>query len=57
MSKLIKIILEYDNKIKWIKGKELDNWNEKIIALSIFAATHGQNPFDFEPTKWNVENK
>ena len=54
MSRLIKVILEFDDRIMMIEGDEAFKWDAHNLSLSVLAHAHGINPFDTDPIKWTV---
>ena len=57
MSKILKVMLEYDDKIMIVEGTEAERWYENINSVSILAHAHGMNAFDTNPVKWQVIEK
>ena len=57
MSKILKVTIEYENKIMIVEGEEAEKWqknNESVVAI---AYVHGMNAFDSNPIKWRVVEK
>ena len=57
MSKIIKVTLEFDDKIMVIEGLEAEKWDKHCTAVGTLAYTHGMNPFDDDPVKWQTTDK
>ena len=57
MSRLIKVTLEFDDKIMTIEGDEAFKWDAHNLSLSVLAHAHGINPFDTDPIRWTVQTK
>lgn len=52
--KLIKVILEYEDRIMTLKGKLAQDWIDEINSQIIFGFAHGQI---FPEFKWKVKKK
>lgn len=59
MSKIIKVTLEYDDKIQTLEGEEAEKWLSHGNSLCVMASNRAgnQNPFDTDPVKWTIINK
>ena len=57
MSKLLRVILTFDDKIMAIEGQEAEKWDNYNTSLAVLAHTHNMNPFDIDPIKWQVVYK
>ena len=57
MSKLLKVTLQFDDKIMSIEGEEAEKWNSHCSSVARLASTHGMNPFDSDPIRWKVNNE
>ena len=57
MSKIIKVTLEFDDKIMTIEGEEAEKWDNHCLGMATLASIHKMNPFDSDPIKWNVQEK
>jgi hypothetical protein len=57
MSRLLKVILEFDDKIMTIEGDEALKWDSHNISLAVLANSHSINPFDHDPVRWTVQTK
>ena len=57
MSKLIKVILEYEDRALFIAGEQLEKWEKHNRSLSTLAMVHGMNPFDHDPVIWSVKKE
>ena len=53
MSKLLKVTLQFDDKIMSIEGEEVEKWQSHCHSLETLASVHGMNPFDSDPIHWN----
>ena len=57
MSKLLKVTLEFDDKIWIIEGEEALRWSTYNAFVATLAWSQGRNPFDTDPIKWKEKNK
>jgi hypothetical protein len=57
MSKLMKVILEFDDKTMTIEGDEAIKWNNHNMSITMLAYTHGLNSFDIDPIEWKIEER
>ena len=59
MSKILKVTIEYDDKIITLEGEEAEKWQQHGDSLSTMASIRAgnQNPFDTDPVKWKTEIK
>jgi len=57
MSRLLRVTLEFDDKIVSIEGEEVKKWELYNTSITTLAHTHGMNPFDRDPIKWMIQNK
>jgi hypothetical protein len=54
MTKLLKVIMEFEDKIQTLEGEEAQRWLESINSMCVMEHVHGR-PF---PTyKWKIEGK
>jgi hypothetical protein len=53
-TKLLKVTLEYEDKIMTIEGTEAEKWNEHNLSVAQLAQIHNINPFKDDPINWNV---
>ena len=53
MSTLLKITLEFDDRIQILEGVEAERWDKHVAFLSIMAHNRAgnQNPFDTDPVQ------
>ena len=52
MSKILKVTIEYDDKIMIAEGVEAERWSENCSSVAIIAQVHGMNAFNSNPVKW-----
>lgn len=59
MSTLLKITLEFDDRIQILEGVEAERWDKHVTSLSIMAHNRAgnQNPFDADPVQWTILRK
>jgi hypothetical protein len=57
MSKILKVIIEREDKAMMIEGDEAERWESMSTTLAILANAHGMNPFDKNPIKWKITEK
>lgn len=53
-TKLLKVTLEYEDKIMTIDGYEALKWNDHNLIVAQFAQFHNVNPFKDNPINWNI---
>lgn len=53
-SKLVKVVLEFEDEIKTLKGIEAESWIQACNSLSIMGAVHGQI---FPKFNWKIKKK
>jgi hypothetical protein len=56
-TKLLKVTLEYEDKIMTIEGAEAEKWNNYNLAVAQLAQLHNMNPFKDNPINWNIEHQ
>lgn len=49
-----KVIIEYDDSIKFIEGQEAERWDNHNDVICGLAQLHNCNPFEKTPIKWNI---
>lgn len=54
MSKLLKVIEIFDDKVQVIQGEEAEKWDDHCTGLAVFAQVHNANPFENDPVNWEV---
>lgn len=54
MSKIIKIIVEYDDNIQTLEGDAAAEWIDNVNACVHLVQVHGMNPFVTKPAPWNI---
>lgn len=52
-AKLLKVTLEFEDRIMSIEGDEAEKWRQHNRLVAVLASTHGNNPFWSDPIKWN----
>jgi len=53
-TKLLKVTLEYEDKIMTIEGDECGKWNNHNLAVAQLAQIHNMNPFLNDPITWTA---
>lgn len=56
-TKLLKVTLEYEDKIMTIEGTDAEKWNNHNLAVSQIAQIHNMNPFKDDPIIWTITDK
>lgn len=46
MSKIIKVTIEYEDKIYIAEGKDAQSWSDHVGGISTLAFVHGQKGWD-----------
>ena len=57
MSQILKVTLEFDDKIMELEGEEAVKWSNNCESVGSIAMVHGMNAFDSNPVKWKVTTK
>ena len=57
MSKLLKVTLEFEDKVLTVEGSEAEKWDSHNMHVASFAEVHNFNPFTNDPIKWEEVNK
>lgn len=57
MSKILKVTVEYDDKICIAEGEEAVKWLDNGRSIAVLACVHGMNAFDSNLVKWQVIEK
>ena len=54
MSKILKVTIEFEDKILSLEGEEAVKWDKHNVSLALGASNRvgNQNPFDTDPVKW-----
>jgi hypothetical protein len=53
-TKLLKVTLEYEDKIMTLEGEEAEKWNNHNLAVAQSAQLHNMNPFKDDPINWTI---
>lgn len=53
--KILKITIEYETHLKYLKGEEAQEWMDKIDNMCVLAQARGQNPFTTYIPDWKYE--
>jgi hypothetical protein len=53
--KILKITIEYDTFIKYLKGDEAQKWMDTVEGMSVILHIHHANPFDTYRPDWKYE--
>lgn len=56
-TKLLKVTLEYEDKIMTIEGEEAEKWNNHNLSVAQFVQLHNMNLFKDNPINWNIEQR
>lgn len=57
MSKILEVIIKFDDYTLKVSGEEAEKWYNHNVGLSQFAQNHNCNPFEQDPIKWEkIEN-
>jgi len=60
MSKILEVIIKFDDYTLKISGEEAEKWYNHNLNVAEIAKIHDCNPFDKDPIKWkkylNSEN-
>lgn len=54
MDKLIKVTLEFADKVQTLEGEQAAKWLEAVNGMCIMESVHGR---DFPPFKWDIKVK
>ncbi len=57
MSKILKVTIEYDDRILVAEGEEAERWHSNNQGVVALAYVHGMNAFDSNLVKWQVIEK
>ena len=53
---LKRIVLQYEDHVRYLEGEDAQKWNEMCSYITGFARLQGQNPFDANPLDWRFFN-
>ena len=54
MNKILKVIMEFDDKIQYLEGKEAQEWLSAADSMAIMESVRGR---PFPEFKWVIESK
>lgn len=58
MSKILKVTIEFDDKILVLEGDQAEKWKRYSDMLAVAASNRvgNQNPFETDPVRWTIIN-
>lgn len=59
MSKILKVTIEFTDRIATLEGEEAEKWQGHTNLLAVMASNRAgnQNPFDTDPVTWTITPK
>jgi len=57
MSKIVRVVLEFDDVVKIATGQEANKFESNLLKLTMFANEHDFNPFNDEKINWETYKK
>jgi hypothetical protein len=56
-NKLKKVILQYEDHVRYLEGEDAEKWDYMCNQLAAFANLHQKNPFASLPLDWKYNNE